>query len=249
MGQVVREPLSDSAWAVRLPASAVAGAAAVRCHGGVRVCADDPWLWLVGDVAEPRLVRSLVAIPGGELFAVDDAGTCRVPGKRLPSCVLPSGPWTPIREWMTVSFVTPALPAVRPAKLTIRLVRGGDERAANVLSTTLSRLHEWVGVATALRTRTLRFAADANGATLVRGLPLPPLPGDVACEEDGVALPAGHRFATDLPVALVRAVLHLGPDDLACFDEAARCRILRARSFVPLTRAAVRATMRGGDRE
>ena len=248
MGPAVRERLIVGAWALRLPARMLAGAVGLRIVDGVRGCTDGEWVWFAGDGADPEMLRALVSIPAAELFSVDANGTCRVLGKRLPVATLPDGPWNPLRAWLEVELRPPALPAESPERSVLRVVRGGDERPANVLSTTLRRLHDWIGEAAEVRTSVLRFAADARGVAIVHGTPLPPLRGDVWCETDGVALPAGHRFHPDRPAPLVRAMLRLEPGDLASFDTIGRCSIVRARSFVGLSRAAVRATLREIDR-
>jgi hypothetical protein len=231
------------AWAVRLPADAAAHAAGLRLVDGVRWCVDGSAIWLAGDRADAGLLRVLAALPGAERFLVDGHGRCRALGCHLPTARLPEGPWLPLRDRVVPALPTPALPAAVPVRCPLRVVRGGLPATANVLWTSLVALQAWVGTAPVVWLRTLRFAAARGDRALLHGPALPPLPGPVAVEQDGVAVPAGHRLEPDCPRPLVAAVLRLQPLDLASFAVDGGCTIIRADAFVVLSRSAVRKTL------
>jgi hypothetical protein len=225
-----------------MPIAGVGATAGLRLAAGLRLCRDDAVVWIVGERLDASVRRALLALPHGELFEVGADGACRVPGRRLPAARLPQGPWTPLSANHEIEPGVPALPAERPAAARLHVVRDGGERVANVLVTSLQAFHAWVGTAAYVRLQPLRFVANTQGAVLVHGLPLPSLPGDVAVEESGIVVPAGHRLEPDVPRQLVAAALHLDPGDLAVFTVEGSCTFVRKAAFVPASRSAVRAT-------
>ena len=61
------------------------------------------------------------------------------------------------------------------------------------------------------------FAVASDGRVVVRGAPLPPMPGILYCEEEGVAVPVGFAFSPRVESAVVGELLELQPHDLALF--------------------------------
>lgn len=234
------------AWALRLPASAAAHAAALRLEAHVRGCAAPDGFWLCGERSEPRLRRLLQQLPGGEPFERLADGRVVRPGGRVPAATWPDGPWSPLAGHFPVGMPTPALPAAAVPAVGLRLVRGPVDEgwAAGVpaLATTLAALLTWCERAAELRCRGLVFAAADDGSVFVVGAPLPSVPGASCVVVAGVALPAGHVPAPACAPELVRAHLGLGEGDIAWFQPDGRCRVLPASAFVPLSRGAVRAT-------
>jgi hypothetical protein len=229
-------------WALRVAARSSAQVASLRLQGGIDVHEGHDGLWLRGASASPQVWRELAAVPSAERFVVDGAGACRAVGQHLPAATLPTGPWQPLASWCTVALATTAAPAAVPLAVPLRAVRGGAETAANVLRTSLVALGAWADGAALVRLLPLRFAASPHGEVLVHGQPLPPLPGAVFVEAHGVALPAGCEFAARVPRELVAVRLQLQPGDLALCADTGAIELVRALAFVQLSRAAVRTT-------
>ena len=80
---------------------------------------------------------------------------------------------------------------------------------------------------------------------IVRGTPLPPLPGERWVECEGIATPAGWRWSPAVEAAIVRAVFGLQPGDLALWQTDGTWQRVRAAEFTAASRAAVRATAEG----
>jgi hypothetical protein len=234
---------ADARWAVRLPAHAMPQAARLRLVAGVQFCIAEDALWLQGVGADALLWHALATLPGGQRYLADAAGACREPGRLLPTARLPEGPWQSLAASIEPVLPPPALPARIGDRVSLRVVRGAEPMAANVLYTALAPLAAWVGRTPVVWLHSLRFAVAAAKQVLVHGAVLPPLPGRVAVEQHGVALPAGCRFEPDCPRSLVAEVLGLQAMDLACFDAEGVCTLVRAGDFAMLTRSAVRQTL------
>lgn len=79
---------------------------------------------------------------------------------------------------------------------------------------------------------------------IIRGLPLPPLPGRLYCEAAGVAVQAGYHWEPALEPAVLRIALRLEKADLALLHADGTWDHVRNGDFVAATRAAVRLSAR-----
>ncbi len=198
-------------------------------------------LWLRGPDADKELSLSLRQIPGAERFAVSPDGMLTPVGSLLPLGALPDGPWQPIGIWFAPA-PQPASLAGQPTRLlTPRLVRGGHEAAASVLITTLAEWSAYAQTAPRVRLQRLQFAAGKQ-KVIVRGNPLPTLPGRRYVEREGIAHPCGFEFSPSIDPAIIRSRLGTQPADLALFAEDGSWQHIAADDFLLATRANMRAT-------
>jgi hypothetical protein len=116
---------------------------------------------------------------------------------------------------------------------------------ASVLLTSIDGWTAYAIQAPQVRLNRWQFAAAQDGRAIVRGDPLPPLPGERWVEREGIAVPAGWRWSPPVEAAIVRAVFGLEPGDLALWQTDGTWRRIRAADFAPASRAAVRATAEG----
>ena len=86
------------------------------------------------------------------------------------------------------------------------------------------------------------FAANSTGLVLVRGTPLPPLPGTRFVETDGIAVPLGFAWSPAVPAAVLRRVFKLEKDDALLWTADGVRRRIAAGDWVRATRSAVRLT-------
>ena len=93
----------------------------------------------------------------------------------------------------------------------------------------------------------LRKAGGEGSRVAIHGTPLPPLPGRMFCETDGVAAQAGWTWTPAVEARIVRQVLGLAKGDLALLHADGSWEHLRAGGFVAATRSAVRLTLGGQD--
>lgn len=228
-------------WAARVPACALAPAGRLRGRADVRVCEAGDEVWLRGDVADVETDRILRELPGARRYRIDAEGRAVPSGGRIPECTLPEGGWRPIREALVVLLPPTLLPGRLSAQVALRLRPGGAPRAANLLLTSLSAFSRWALLAPDVRLRPLAFAVDGQARVVVRGAPVPPLPGDLHVEACGVAVPCGLELAPALPVAVVARWLGITGEVVVRFLPDATCE--RVTGFVRASRSAVRATL------
>jgi len=236
----------------------------LRLEPGIEVLEREEGLWLRGPECDERRDSRLRTLPGAQRFAVLPDGQLQPVGKRLPHGRLPGGIWQSIRTWAGVELpvakmaaqsapsieiklerttnVTPSAPAAfeRPGHCSRNFT---DHPESDCLVTTRVQWLTWGECAPQVRLERLAFAAASDGRVLVRGNPLPPLPGDRFYERAGLAVPCGWGWPEWLDAALVREVLDLPEGDLALFSPDGSWELIPADQFVRATRSAVRLSV------
>src|SRR5437899_10763259 len=102
----------------------------------------------------------------------------------------------------------------------LRIVRSAEERPIALLITSLDDWREFALNAPEIRLRQLRFAVDEAGNVVVRGKPLPPLPGHEFALDGKVAVQAGLTWELAVSAAVLSRRLGLPADALARFHQA-----------------------------
>ena len=189
-------------WAVRLPAAQLNALGRLRQAPGVQVLELGGAIWLRGEQRDEKLRRRLATLPEARLHSVLDDGQLVELHRRVPSGHLPSGDWAELSQWLQVALPTAALPAQVTERPVLRIVRGGAAQDANVLLTEGSHWLNFGGSSAAIRLKPLTFAVSSSPTVVIRGTPLPPLPGERFVEIGGIAVAAGYRW--DPPVRAER---------------------------------------------
>jgi hypothetical protein len=233
-------------WAATLPLAELVAVAALRLMPGVRACVVGDQLWVRGDEAGEEVERALDRVAPAARFSVLPDGALVPRGRLLPDAYLPTEmKWLPLSELLRPVPPPAALPGVLTSRAGLALVRSSEERAANVLVTTLQAFAAYADGAPAVRLERLRFAADGERA-LIWGDPLPPLPGDRYAECAGVAAPCGYTWRPALDAGSLARALGLTDGELALLATDGTWQRVPAASFVRARRSAVRFTSRGG---
>ena len=234
-------------WAVELHLSSASSAGALRLRPGILACVAGEVLWLRGDAAADDLQTALRAL-AGRRYTVDARGRLTLIGERTPGAVLPDVRWLPLADLLALAPQTAALCGNPPPRVSVRLVRSGIERAANVLKTSLTMWADYAQIASTIRLRPLRFAADDTGSAIIHGSPLPPLLGDRYVETHGIAVPCGYEWHPRVDAAVLKSLMGLAEGDMAFLIVAEKTpetivQLIPAASFVAATRSALRLTL------
>ena len=234
-------------WALELDAADAAACGALRHEPGIDACIVAGRLWLRGQALDDALAARLRLLPALGRFHVTDDGRLVAEGARVPTGRLPEGRWFALHCWLPLEA-----PPVRRAgssppigRMRLDLVRGGAAREANLLEIPFAVWEAHATRAPAIRLARLAFAVDDWGRALVRGTPLPALPGRRLVEEAGVAVEAGWEWRPEVSPATLRGLAGAGGDELLLVDRApdaagVRFTILPGDAFVRATRSAVR---------
>ncbi len=235
-------------WAVRLGGADAAAVGSLRLVPGLEVLERPDALWLRGEGLDETLEQALRRLPGAERYDVLADGGLRAIGHRVPRGRLPEGEWMAVRAWARLEVQAGALAGRLERSATLRIVRADRMREANVLVLPWSVWAPWAIGAPAARLRPLDFAAARDGRTVVRGGPLPPLPGARWVEQSGMAVPCGYEWQPAVEPAVLAAWLGVSAGDLALLDTGGSVEVIPASGFVQARRSAVRATVEEGPR-
>jgi MoxR-vWA-beta-propeller ternary system domain bpX2/FtsH ternary system domain X7 len=241
-------------WAVVAPRASAEAIARLPRLSGLAICELDEELWLRGKLLDESLQRQLALIPGGRHFTLLADGQLIPLGKIVPRGRLPEGPWTLLADWLDgVLSLPPVIPwansseGIRQA-IPLRLVRCDTERVSALLETPLAEFSAYVAIAPQWRIDRWSFAASSDGVALVRGAPLPSLPGVQWTADQCLFVPAGYRWEPAVEAELVRQSLGLEPGDAALLRPGGTWERIAADHWVRCTRSAVRLTMEAAQR-
>lgn len=238
----------NEVWAVCLSRVDADTLARLRSRHGLEVCEQQDLVWLRGRGMDEDLDKRLRSLPGVRFEVLSDRQL--VPnGCRVPRGYLPDGSWIALSEAVCIEIESPALGAENKGKVDVGLVRGGTSREANLLLTTVDAWSAYADTAPQVRLQHLAFAMNEARDILIRGRPLPPLPGTRLVEQNGVAVPCGWTWAPAVDAAVLRDLLRLEPDDLALLHADGTWDHLRADDFVLASRSAARLTLEGAGHE
>jgi hypothetical protein len=237
-------------WAIRLDWSDAAKTGALRRRPDIEVLQTDDAVWLRGRRLDDELQTALRSVPGARRFSLLPDGQLVAAGTRVPQGHLPDGTWTAISAWLAVKLEPPCLAGKVEGRVSLRLVRSGRVNDSNVLWTTIAAWGRWAVSAPQVRLDRLGFAVGGPSDVVVRGNPLPPIPGRPFVEVAGVAVEAGWECSPPLEATEVREALGLAAGDLALVEHDGSWEHVPADAFVQATRSAVRLTaeaMEGDD--
>lgn len=229
-------------WAAAIAIEDAASVDALRLSPAVRAMICNDRLWLRGEVMTEAIELALRKAPGAGRFDLVEGDLLRPVGARVSRGRLPDGEWMPLSHVLQFGPQTAALPGQRSSPVTLRLVRRAIEQPANALLTTLETWTEWAALAPEVRLKRLTFAADCGGRVIVRGTPLPPLPGTPLVEDQGVTVPCGYAWEPAVSSATVRSLLGLTETSMALWMPEHPPEFIAADQFVCATRSAVRLT-------
>ena len=231
-----------NSWAVLLnDASAATG---LRSLAGVEILERGNELWARGPSLTADTESLLLGLRCMDRFEVESDLRLRRSGESLHSGELPSGTWTPIREWLQVELPAPRMTSGRIARLNLTMQRTADERQASLLLVSAKDWFRYGSSAPQTRLDRLLFAASRDGRVLVKGVPLPPIPGQAFVLDQGVALPAGWTWSPAVSVATLRKLLEVEDGELVLIGTDGSWEVLRKDEFVAARRSAIRETCR-----
>jgi hypothetical protein len=234
---------------VLLPPESVSALARLRGNAALGICETDAGLWLRGPRLDESLDQQLRLIPGGRRYAVAEGRQLIAEGNLVPLGHVPEGPWALLSEWLQVSLPAAAATSSLPCEpIALTLVPAHVEREPALLETTLAQLAAYVATAPQWRIDRWTFAATSDGRAIVRGTPLPPIPGTQWTLDEGIAAPAGLAWSPPVDAAVVRQMLSLAEGEIALVRPSAACDRIAADHWVRASRSAICSTLEGTSR-
>jgi len=238
------------AWVICVAREDGGALAPLRLVRGIEVAEKDLLVWIRGSGNDEKIERLLRSLPAVARYELSSGNRLRNIELRIPSETLPALDWQPLNKWLRVQMSSSSLSHFSHddkgfGTVHVRIVRSAEERPIDLLVTNLAEWREFALNAAEIRLRHLRFAADATGDVVVRGKPLPPLPGRQFVLHGNIAVQAGFAWEPAVSAEVLSRRLGLGADVLALLWEDGTFSRIEAEQFVPATRSAVRETAEG----
>ncbi len=230
-------------WALCMDSSKAAALGTIRNVPCVVACLQGNDVWAQGPDASDELNLQLRSLPSARRFRLLADRQLVPVGALVPRGQLPEGDWQPLAEWLGVQFPTAGFAGARPPRAALGMVRCSLPADANLLLTSLRRWTEYAIGAPQIRLDCWSFAACADERVLIRGTPLPALPGTYFTECQGVAIQAGWATDPAIDPEVLRALLKLEADDCALLFADGSWQRVAGEYFVKTTRSAVRGTL------
>lgn len=231
-----------SVWAARIPVRQSASLGLLRLVPDLQAAFTETAVWIRGPQSEDAVARVRL-IPHAELFHVDENDGLRPWCGLLKSGTLPDIRFRSLAEQTLPQIPQARWPSARVSRIRLTLVRSEDLRPATILETSLSEWAAWGLSAPRVRLRRWTFAAADNGRALVRGAPLPPLPGQQYWESGDVAIPVGWECSPNISGAVLTDVAAPEPGGLVLLSPDGSADAIPATAFAAATRSALRATL------
>lgn len=230
-------------WVVTVPVCESASLSSLRLWPHVCVFVVDDVIWVRGNTADEVQSRTLLTLPASDRFEVHEGRRLFRPLERTPSGTLPDGDWIPIADWIEVTLPVARVVTARIPRMTIQLARSGEPpKPAEFLITNGAAWVSWGATAPQVRLDSLWFAASGEGRILVRGHPLPPLPGEQFAEHDNIAVPCGWTWRPAVSAEAVRRAANVEDGALLILLRDGTHETVRTNDFVPARRSAIRQT-------
>lgn len=219
-------------------------AATLWQHDSVEALPTGGQLWLRWGSSND-LLEQVKRIPGGQLFEVIENGQLVPYGLRVPRGVLPEGRWQPLGKWLSLTLPLARFSSNHFERAPLTLVREDQISEPQILLTDVQTWHNYAITAPQIRLDRWTFAVSDRGQVVVRGLPLPPLPGERLVERDGIATIAGWCWSPGLEAKIVAKAFGLAEGDVLLWLTSDHYEVVRACDFVKATRQAARLSLAG----
>ena len=203
----------EFSWAANVDKSQSEQLATLRLEPDVEAGAADGTYWLRGPASDAVLHR-VQMIPYVKLFHLDPENALRPWNRHLAVGVMPNIRFEPISKMIQPVLPTAGWPNVDIERIPLSLERSGQMLPASILMTSKDIWREYAVSAPAIRLRRWTFAVSDDHRVIIRGHPIPPLPGQQFRETDGVAIPVGWECSPALEGSTLSAVVEAEPGGL-----------------------------------
>ena len=232
------------AWAIRLALEDAGALASLRLVPGVEISIEENAVWARSRHLDESLDATLRGLPVAARYAWLEEDQLLEEGRRIPAGTIPRTPWIPVAQWLLPRLPLSALPGELPAPIQLSLQRSANEAPATLLLADLTEWKNYASAACEIRLSCLTFAINEHKQSLIRGYPLPPLPGQRWTEIEGVGIPLGYTWHPAVSATTLARVLGITPHRLVLWHPNGQAEWVHSEQFIPAHRSNVRASCR-----
>ena len=235
--------MSDAfTWAGRIRADAAGALGTIRLIPGLEAGVVNCEVWVRGPKLKPPGEEGVRRVPWEERYEVINGRQLRRAERLLSDETLPPVSWRPLTTFLGARMPPTVAAGVLPTRIGISLRPDAAASAPNLLEVLRQDWIAYVETAPEIRLRRLVFAVseDDPERVLIRGVPLPPLPGSQFVEAECVAKPAGYHWHPPVAAKTVRKTLAAEETDMVILRADASWSRIPRSAWIGATRSAVR---------
>jgi hypothetical protein len=231
-------------WAIAPPIADARLLARLVTFDSVTMCMADGTLWIQGKCQRDDEREIIEEFVSGDKYHVLPDGQLIPWIARVPKGYLPAGPWAAVHHLWKPQLPTAAMAIGKAPRAAITMVRDTHERPCNLLLTSQAHWTAFTKTCSQVRLAKWSFAASADGRILIRGTPLPPVPGTRYVEQAAVAVEAGSWWSPAVSPHVMRRALSIPSGAIGLLSADGQFELIPGQEFVTATRSAVAATAR-----
>ena len=204
------------------------------------------------DEAAIKLGNLLRSVSGAKRFHVGASGRLVPIGKRVPVGTLPDATWRPLVDCIELDVPVAGLAGLAPSPMRIEVIRAANRfanssRQPEMLLCTLKLWSQFAESAPQIRLKSLSFACtesfeNGEAHVLIRGKPLPPIPGQRLIQIDRVAVPVGYSWRPSVSPKTILSAFQVPENSILVLFPGDRWNLVSTDLFVVANRSAVRTT-------
>ena len=245
---------------LRIPLSTAESVVGPLLEFPFSLASDNQYLWLRYP-ADNEPCRHLASTIPAEHFYLQSNDLLIRESETIASSRLPQLIWSPLKESVQIVLPTASLAGhLQINQLSVwELKRGGKEREPAAALYSAEILSDWITSASDNRLATLRFNVAQiethnqssntpahHSIVFVIGSPLPPIPCQFLCQYDRILIPIGYHWEPNLDSSLIEQSCGLPDNHWLLWTSDFGWSTINQSQCVPLTRAALRSTLREG---
>lgn len=242
-------------WALRVALSNGNRAGRLRTVHGTEAAIVGDDLWFRGVRLDDELLPTLAAVADGPVFMLSGDDWLTPVRHRVPSARLPDADFTAAENLLTPTLPTSQLAYNFQHPVKLKLQRSSTAHVAELWCGVASEFRKWAETAPKIRLQACRYAlCSDSGRVIVRGIPLPPLAGQLFWMADRIAIPLGWHWSPAVDTAALNDVILSAAKDshgvtdstivvwhpATAQNSADYTEPIAGTSFIPVSRSSVR---------
>lgn len=197
--------------------------------------------WLRIEKPQDEFPLAVKQIPAKAKYRLEDDLLFPLEGY-TPIGKLPQMEWQPIASFMTVELPTAALPGNIEKQIPVKLIRTEEPKDTPFMLMSWENWRNYALQASNIRLQTLSFAVSVKQDVIVKGLPLPPMPGLLFWQNQQILLPAGWNFEHTI-LAEIFSINYLnGKEEWLLIRSEQEWERIKKKNFINASRSAIRKT-------
>lgn len=229
-------------WAGRVSTGSVATLGPLRLIRGLEATRTEYNIWVRGVRLKRADEEAIHRVPWEARYELLDGGKLRPVDRLLPEGALPRGSWAALSDFLRLRLPSHSGPGAASRGVELELRPATAPREPNIIEAARRDWLTYAETAPEFRLQRLVFAVDERNpeSVLIRGVPLPPLPGVHFVEAERLAIPAGYQWWPAVTAGSIRRSLACGENEIVILRLDGTCSLIPRSAWMSAARSTIR---------